>query len=467
MRITMMLVLACCSLPGIVLSSSAAGGADQHELAVTARAVETPLLKRRLLPAEHELHEGNAAPILLRLPWDQTAFFAREVPKFESYLQIPLADEGRIREAGAGLPSGFYAELRRAAYRRTASWEYPSDEKPLAEILLPDVQGGRDIVARGLSVWIRYHIVTNQSEQALEGILVGLADARHYARTPFVIIQTFAVALTSRMLDRLEELIQRPEAPNLYWSLTALPTPFINFRPALEFEHEFLRRSVAGLDDLQRARSADEWQTLADGMVRYIADKSPNRDSAIQNAAAKRKDTLATARRELPELQPDLDQRVSDMSDGELMVRWVLSRRDELSDRITTTFALEPVLAVERLRGIEDEIRTYTREHALLCLFMMEQPLDIYLASFQFDRRVAALRVVEGVRHYAATHDGQLPERLEQLTETPAPRDPLSGKPFEYGANVKTGRFRVVSPAIAVDDKPHNAIELEVRLQSE
>ena len=53
-------------------------------------------------------------------------------------------------------------------------------------------------------------------------------------------------------------------------------------------------------------------------------------------------------------------------------------------------------------------------------------------AQMRLDRRVAALRVVEAIRLYAASHDGKLPEELNQVTEVPVPEDPATGKPFEY-----------------------------------
>jgi hypothetical protein len=48
------------------------------------------------------------------------------------------------------------------------------------------------------------------------------------------------------------------------------------------------------------------------------------------------------------------------------------------------------------------------------------------------DRRVAALRVVEAIRLYAASHDSKLPDNLNQVSEVPVPEDPATGKPFEY-----------------------------------
>jgi len=38
---------------------------------------------------------------------------------------------------------------QRAAFRKTAAWEYPIDESPADEVLLPDVQGSRQLVFGG------------------------------------------------------------------------------------------------------------------------------------------------------------------------------------------------------------------------------------------------------------------------------------------------------------------------------
>ena len=53
-------------------------------------------------------------------------------------------------------------------------------------------------------------------------------------------------------------------------------------------------------------------------------------------------------------------------------------------------------------------------------------------AEARLDRRVAALRVVEAIRMYAAAHGGELPDSLDRITEVPVPLDPVTGKPFGY-----------------------------------
>ncbi|HEY2146641.1 MAG TPA: hypothetical protein VGH32_01810, partial [Pirellulales bacterium] len=48
------------------------------------------------------------------------------------------------------------------------------------------------------------------------------------------------------------------------------------------------------------------------------------------------------------------------------------------------------------------------------------------------ERRLAALRVIEAMRIYAAAHDGRLPWKLSYISEVPVPNDPGTGEPFEY-----------------------------------
>ena len=107
--------------------------------------------------------------------------------------------------------------------------------------------------------------------------------------------------------------------------------------------------------------------------------------------------------------------------------------------------ALPPSLAIRRLRAMETEIAA---ANEVMDTFVGVKPLGHFLGISRFERRVAALSVVEAVRHYAATHDGKAPASLEVLTETPAPDDPFTGKPFEY--KVDAEGFQVSAPGIGV-----------------
>ena len=54
-------------------------------------------------------------------------------------------------------------------------------------------------------------------------------------------------------------------------------------------------------------------------------------------------------------------------------------------------------------------------------------------AETRNDWNIAMLRIFEAMRLYAATHDGQWPDRLSDITEVPIPVNPFDGKPFLYG----------------------------------
>jgi N-methylhydantoinase A len=76
----------------MILLASTPSSAEDAPIRITiqARAIETPLFKYRLLPAEAEIKPGNAVPILLRLPWEETAWMKDEFPKLQDWEERPL-----------------------------------------------------------------------------------------------------------------------------------------------------------------------------------------------------------------------------------------------------------------------------------------------------------------------------------------------------------------------------------------
>ena len=154
MRLTLVLAMAATAIYG----TSRGEDSKPIEITIYERATESPALKYQLLPSEAELKAGNAAPILLRLPWEQTAWMNKVFPTLHEWESRSL-DAPEWNAFGGVLPSNFYAEMKRAAYRREATWEYPIGETPTPYmILLPDVQGLRGFLRHGLSARIRWHL---------------------------------------------------------------------------------------------------------------------------------------------------------------------------------------------------------------------------------------------------------------------------------------------------------------------
>ena len=51
------------------------------------------------------------------------------------------------------------------------------------------------------------------------------------------------------------------------------------------------------------------------------------------------------------------------------------------------------------------------------------------------DRQLAAMTAVEAIRSYAAANGGKLPARMEDISDTPVPDNPVTGLPFDYGVD--------------------------------
>ena len=67
------------------------------------------------------------------------------------------------------------------------------------------------------------------------------------------------------------------------------------------------------------------------------------------------------------------------------------------------------------------------------------------------------MAAVEALRTYAAANGGKLPERLEDVTETPVPANPMTGLPFQYEASGGVAKISDLS-----SDEP---LEFTVRIR--
>ncbi len=453
------------------------------ELTLHPRAIESPALKYRLLPAETEIRPGNAAPILLRLPWEQTPWMTKVYPTLHEWQSRPL-DAPEWESFAGVLPQNFYNEMKRAAYRRDAEWEYPILETSTPYlILLPDVQGLRGFLGYGLSAKIRNHLRQGELEKAREGILVGLANGRHLAQTPFFVNQLVAVAIHQAMLARTAELIAQPESPNLYWALSALPNSMVEIDRAASLEGQIFALTFPAVTDLDRPRDEAEWTRMAEqllALLRELGEIPPREQpkqggSFIEQFLQKIKPAdkshltrfITETRAELPQMLNISQERVAAMSDDEVTVRWYMHKRLARDQLASVVMTLPPAEAWPQLKRLQQEnalleARTGAKQSDYL------YPLSMYLSAWSLNRNVAVLRAIEAVRHHLALH-GELPSSLEAITDVPVPLDPLTNKPFEWRLDRKTATIKAPElPAEVVE--PDSALArshaLEYRLRT-
>jgi len=94
----------------------------------------------------------------------------------------------------------------------------------------------------------------------------------------------------------------------------------------------------------------------------------------------------------------------------------------------------EPFFDVENATQNESAKHKYgdiaSRKRMEMHLKLAFDQMRIYARSL--DNKVNALQVVEAIRHYAATHNGQLPQALSDISDIEIPNDLISGKAFMY-----------------------------------
>lgn len=415
-----------------------------------------------LLPDENQLKDGNAAPVLLRLIYEQQNYMTKIAPNFPVWLDRSF-DDNEMRNSIRF--DRFFKQLKRAAYIRDAEWNYPINEEPMIEISLPDVQSSRIFVGRGLSLFARKAVADNNPELAQECILVGLACARHYARTPFLVCQLTSIATSRLLLDQADVLIQHENSANLYWAYEKLPQPLFDLADSISLEKNLIRNSIplSAKDPWPTHDETDKWATIASQIANYAMAFRNEPQNAFNNAAMLQK-LYAFLRANWGEIGDETKGEVDQMCNEELAARFYFRKAGQVHDRFKTALRMDPrnalKLIVETNLGIEkmvDEIGVPPLKKFFL------NPINYYVAAWRPTRKVIVLQTIEALRHYAATHDGKLPESLTEITDVPVPVDPFTGKSVGYKLSKDVATIIMINPNLIIG-KTVNRIELKYQV---
>lgn len=432
-----------------ILAGQFAAAQDESKevtVEISPAAVPKAALENPLLPPRLETTPGNAALLYLRAA-TMSANLKTELSEFrkklEQYLNSSIEDFP-VEDARKDVAvfDNALGELRIAARRRQCDWQLPIEESgtQLYYIELPEMHTLRDL-ARVLSVRTRIEIHDSHIDDAIDSLQTGFAMGRHIADAPFLINALVGVAVTEVTAERVLELAQSESSPNLYWSLTALPQPFIDMRQSLEFE------AVSSLQVFPELVRAD---TVTGEASRIEFENFVNRFAKLATDS-----TNTTG----PEFQ--LRKRLVDtLKDDSAMkgVRSFLKNEGGFSDKAVQ--AMVPTQAVMiRERMLYIRLRDSLFIQSFLPLDQAQAGFDAWAANYEklkeageglplvalllpgidqacgvrarLQRRITGLRIIEAIRAYAVANNGNLPETLSNLN-LHIPNNPADGKPFAY-----------------------------------
>jgi hypothetical protein len=431
-------------------------------LSAAPAAAPSPALRYELLPPLRDKSPGNAAvgylrAAVLRPAWPRDPAEGQALnDKLDRWLEVPV-EQLPLPEVRAFVKKyrEVYREADAAARMDRCDWHQgrrlgPED----LEALLPGVQANREIL-RYLQYRHRLELAENRHADAVRTLQTGFRLGKHVGEGRTMIEMLVGIALASSMVGWTEETITRPGSPNLYWALTTLPRPFIDPRPSLEGEIEFMTGVIPGLRELEKGPvSEDQAARALEGAIRELGRTGEPDGGGLGGLAEAvgRAKVMAFAG---PAAKKDLLARGWPKTDVDAMpaaqaviLRAVARHREGWDDQAKLFFVPYPTAAAEldRLTRKARGQANANKDDMLYAVFALAYPAiqKVYHAHARLDRRLALLRAVEAVRLHAALNNGAPPKALADVTAVPVPDDPYTGKPFAYA--VKGDTFTLTAP---------------------
>jgi len=421
-----------------------------------------PALKYQFLPPEDELTPGNAALGYYRAmspEWHKTLFDPEKSKQMEPWdatpaRQLPVAEVRKLIDS-MRWP---LQELELAARRKNCDWQLDDRiETDGIGLLLPELQGMRT-VARILRLKAKLEIAEGKFDAAVRTIQTGYAMGRHIGEGPTLIHSLVGMAISATFSMAVEDFIDAPGSPSVYWALTTLPRPLIDLRKPMGGELRMITSVFPPLNRIDgRVLSSDEANHLLNESMERMRPAMEQGQGFPNRAAMWAFITLAypQAKKSLVERGRKADEvDAMPMSQVVLLVGSLEYREsfDEMLKWMSVPFPEARVKLKEadaNLKKLREANKTSigTQLVSLLAPAMEK----VYSARIRTDRKIAALRTVEAIRLHLAGNKGKLPDDLEAITAAPVPDDPATGKPFRY---VREGNKATLTGPEPADEKP-------------
>ena len=422
--------LLCCAALAVFVPSARAGQTVTAtetviRLTVQPMAAPRPALRYLLLPDLKEMIPGNPIPNYLKCLMDQDFSSTRST-----------LGRAALRQAD------------RAARMDKPDWQILLKLKTDGiGLLLPDLQKLRELAA---ALQERFHdeVARRNFDDALRTAKTMFALSRHLSEHPTLIGDLVGTAIAFITIGPLDEMLEQPGCPNLYWALTNLPNPLVPLDRGLEGERVLIRGEFRDLDD-SAPMSPDQIKKLLVHIDRVRDFDKPKKTArAWLDERKKDKRAIRDARRRLVEAGLSEERLLRFPADQVLLLDEF--RAFEVSRDEIMKLMMLPTWQVEALAGPARRPKPEGLFGSLVPFLT-----KVRQAQGRLEQRIALLRHVEALRLYAAAHDGKLPAKLSDCP-VPLPVDPFTGQPFRYELDGTTAHLRGSPPASAAKIPAYN-----------
>jgi hypothetical protein len=342
---------------------------------------------------------------------------------------------------------------------------------------LPELREWRQL-ARMLRLKSRLELAQRRFDDALNTLRLGYSMARDVGRAPTLIHGLVGIAIGSQMNQSVVDWVHAG-GPNLYWALTMLPDPLVDMRIALQQEMNLPVQILPFLEDPEGKDWSDEqWRdALAEGLDRLSkvsGEVFPDEEGKVSRRLLMRMAAVGWLLKFYPQVKQSLidsgldKERVDAMPVGQVVAIQVSRTCQHIYDH---TFKWSFVPVWQARAGSSASQRRLREEGYLvgglgskeiipIAGLLMPAVRSAIFATARLDRDVAALRTIEGLRAYAASHNGRWPTQFQDVQQTPIPLDPITGQPFPF--EVREGRGELLlSPQPGIRNVPGRRYQIE------
>lgn len=427
-----------------------------------------PALFHRLVLDPLERKAGNAALCYYRaqvaygrIPNEMVRQYARNYTKWES---SPCEGETREQMRAWIQATGeeSFLQLREASYRERCDFEYRLHEQPALDaiaFLLPEVQEMRTL-SRLMRVRARVLIAERKYSEAAEALRIGFQMAKDAGKEPNLSCGLVGVAMAGTMNGEVEHWIGSADSPNLYWSLTAIPQPWIEFRPAMEIESRVAEQMFPFLKDAETARRTPaEWRNLIGNAAWFVKKEfivSPAKEPSDADREEVEKVAKTLLERGAPIAKAWLKKNGFDagtldgMPDGQLIAIHTRRLQREIENEWVKGVHLPTAQSGTHFAEMEVRMKNDCAtggpwEESLPVSRYWSTFCRVFFSQSRMENDFAALRTLEALRaHLAET--GSLPKSLDEIKVVPVPISPVTNEPFAYRLTDEGAVLDVPSP---------------------
>ncbi len=421
------------------------------ELRVSPAPAPKPALRYLLLPELREMTPGNPIQSYMKCMMEHQSFFFDKAAfdRRESLLAMPLKElpAQELQEYGGSILN----QVDQAARLDNPDWQILLKMKRDGfTLLVPDLQELRGL-GRALKVRFRAEVALGRLDDAIRTAKTMFAIARHLGEHPTLIGNLVGMAIMANAVEPLEEMLEQPGCPNLYWALTNLPCPLVPFERGLEGERMSLRWSFQDLDE-NAPMTADQIKKLIEFVDKMLGEDKPSHraqkwlDSRIKDQGAK---------------SAALGRLVEYGMAEEVLLKFPAAQVILLDEKRELHVRFDELLKTMMFPTWQGEALAERipakKEPALFSLADEFLPAiaAVRIAQGRTNQRIALLRHVEALRLFAAEHQGAFPAKLSDIS-VPLPDDPFTGKPFRYELKGSAAHVRGTPPKSMANSPPYN-----------